>query len=95
MIELIKIERLEKIFHFTYYNKKIEMSFCELLSLRNKVNVIDITSHFYGDSNRFGIEIVTLCNLKHILIMNTKDILFLRIILEKLFAPQELVPTLY
>ena len=91
MINLIEIKG-ENLFHFSYHGKEIEMTFCELLSLRNKINTIDITSHFNADANTFGIEILSLCNLKHILILNTQDILTIKPFLEQVFTPEKFTP---
>lgn len=66
------------------------MTFCELLSFRNKVNAIDINTHFYSDSNLFGIEIIALCNLKHVLILETEDVFKLKHIIQNIFSVQEL-----
>ena len=50
-----------------FHSKHIELSFCELLVFRTKINSIDICAHFYD--NHKGIEIISLCNLKEILIL--------------------------
>ena len=70
-----------------FHSKHIELSFCELLVFRTKINSIDICAHFYD--NHKGIEIISLCNLKEILILETTDVLELKKVLETFFAPVE------
>ena len=88
VIEIIKSQNNNQ-FYFNFYNKKIKMNFCELLSFRNKLNAIDINTHFYNDGNLFGIEIIALCNLSHVLILETDDVLKLKRITQNIFATQE------
>ena len=71
-----------------FQNKEIQLSFCELLVFRTKINSINICDHFYDEHN--GIEIVSLCNLREILILETTDVLKLKQLLDAFFAPQEL-----
>ena len=68
MIELTSYDK--NIFKLKFYNKHIELTFCELLSLRNKINNINIENHFYSNINKFGLEIISLSNLKYILILS-------------------------
>ncbi len=81
----------KNLFNFNFYHKEIEMTFCELLIFRNKINSIDISSHFYDETNQFGVEIVSLCNLKHVLVLHTDDILKIKSIMEIIFTPKEFV----
>ncbi|NQX85975.1 MAG: hypothetical protein HRT67_08720 [Flavobacteriaceae bacterium] len=73
-------------FVLNFHEKVIVLSFCELLSFRNKIDQIDIVSHFYSDHNAFGIEIITLCNLQHLLILETSDLLKLKDIMHSIFT---------
>ncbi|NAS30701.1 hypothetical protein GTQ40_06935 [Flavobacteriaceae bacterium R38] len=70
-----------------FHGKEILLSFCELLGFRNRINAIDINTHFYGDHS--GIEILPLCNLKEVLILETTDVLELKKIIDTIFTPQE------
>ncbi|NER13484.1 hypothetical protein GWK08_08555 [Leptobacterium flavescens] len=70
-----------------FHGKEMLLSFCELLAFRNTINAIDIDSHFYNDHS--GIEIVPLCNLKEILILETTDVIELKKIIHAIFTPKE------
>lgn len=72
-------------YQLDFYGKKILLGFCELLAFRNKIRNIDIESHFYNEHN--GIEIISLCNLKEILILETRDILELKEEINTIFTP--------
>ncbi|MEI6865894.1 hypothetical protein [Flavicella sp.] len=72
-------------YQLDFYGKKMLLSFCELLAFRNKIRRIDIESHFYNDHN--GIEIISLCNLKQILILETRDVLELKDVMDTIFTP--------
>ena len=67
----------KRCFFLTYGKQEIRLSCCQLLALRQKVNTIDIESHFDG-RNPSGIEILSLCNRDHILVMDTHQLLELR-----------------
>ena len=88
---MIKISssKNKNLFSLNFHEKEIEMKFCELLFLRNKINAINIDTHFYSDSNFFGIEIISICSLKHVLIFETEDLLSIKYVLENIFSNQK------
>jgi hypothetical protein len=59
-----------------------------LLKFRNRIEAINIEAHFYNGHS--GIEIVTLCNRKEILILETTDIVQLRTIINSIFTPEHI-----
>ncbi|MCV6630051.1 MAG: hypothetical protein OIF50_09345 [Flavobacteriaceae bacterium] len=65
---------------FLLQNKKeqIRLRFCQLLALRHKLNAIDMEAHFDLNHNPSGIEIVSLCNQQHILLLNTLELIDLK-----------------
>lgn len=65
------------------------MSFCQLLSLRQKLINIDLETHFNGQ-NLHGMEILLLCNKEHLFIFNTLEILDLKELLSKTFTSLEI-----
>ncbi len=83
---MISLTSASNKYKLDFHNKEIHLRFCELLAFRNAVNTIHIDAHFYGDHS--GIEIVPLCNLKEILILETMDVLELKKTLNTIFTPQ-------
>ena len=73
-------------YQLNFHGKEIPLTFCELLAFRNTIKAIDIHTHFYDGHS--GIEIIPLCNLKEILILETMDVLELKKMTDNLFAPK-------
>lgn len=69
--------------------KNIPLSLCQLLAVRSKVMALDLASHFDG-SNKHGIEILSLCNREHILILDTHQLIDLKHLVKTTFAMLEL-----
>ncbi|MFN4762314.1 hypothetical protein ACKGJN_04250 [Gillisia sp. Q332] len=65
------------------------MSFCQLLSLRQKLINIDLETHF-NDRNLHGMEVLMLCNKEHLFIFNTLEILDLKELLNNTFTTLEI-----
>ena len=64
------------------------MEFCQLLSFRHNLNQIDILEHF--ESHSSNIEMVSFCDKKQFLLLNTLQILDLQNLLNQVFiAPQK------
>lgn len=80
----------KRCFCFDFGQKPINLSFCQLLALRKKVNAIDLDSHFDGSLNPHGIEILVLCNREHILILDTYQVIDLKELIKTTFAMLEL-----
>lgn len=76
----------ERCFYIDFVQKKVRMSFCQLLALRHKVLSIPIESHFDSDLNKHGFELLQLCNKEHLFILNTLEILDLKQLVENGFA---------
>lgn len=70
--------------------KRVKMSFCQLLAFRQKVLSIDIDAHFDPEQNRHGIEILTLCNREHLFVLDTLEIIDLKMFVQGIFAMSEL-----
>lgn len=77
-------------FYFDFGRGPVNLSFCQLLSLRNKVNHIDIEAHFDPDMNPSGIEILMLCNGEHILILDTLQVIDLKEFMQSTFGILEM-----
>lgn len=77
-------------FYIDFGHKKVRMSLCQLLSMRQKVLSIDIDSHFDELQNSHGIEILSLCNREHLFILDTLQILDLKQLLRASFGILEL-----
>ncbi len=76
-------------FYVDFNHKTVKMSFCQLLSLRQKLINIDLETHFNG-RNLHGMEILMLCNKEHLFIFNTLEILDLKELLNKTFTTLEI-----
>lgn len=70
--------------------KRVKMSFCQLLAFRQKVIAMDLDAHFNGDLNRHGIEILTLCNREHLFILDTLEVIDLKMFVQGIFTMSEL-----
>ncbi|MBB4119950.1 hypothetical protein GGR32_002262 [Mesonia hippocampi] len=62
-------------FQVDFAGKSVSMSFCELLSFREKLKRIDLQTHFEGADS---VEILSLCNKRHLFIFDTLDIIHLK-----------------
>ncbi|MFC4220961.1 hypothetical protein [Flagellimonas marina] len=76
----------ERCFYVDFGQKMVRMSLCQLLALRYKVMSIPIESHFDGDLNEHGFEILTLCNKEHLFVLNTYEILDLKGFVQQSFT---------
>lgn len=77
-------------FYIDFGNKQVKLSFCQLLSIRQKAQLIDISSHFDKNQNYNGIEILTLCNREHLFILDTLQVIDLKQLLKATFGVLEL-----
>ncbi|SIS40999.1 hypothetical protein SAMN05421766_101651 [Zobellia uliginosa] len=75
----------ERCFYIDLGQKLVRLSFCQLLSLRQKVWGITIEHHFDEEVNPHGLEILTLCNREHLFVLNTLEILDLKALLSDVF----------
>ncbi|MGB7842014.1 MAG: hypothetical protein WBL21_04445 [Salinimicrobium sp.] len=79
----------DRSFYIDFGNKKIKLSLCQLLSIRKKVQDIDLEAHFNEDLNYHGIEILTLCNREHLFILDTLQVIDLKQLLKATFGMLE------
>ncbi|MFD0977527.1 hypothetical protein [Salinimicrobium gaetbulicola] len=77
-------------FYLDFGHKQVKLSFCQLLSIRQKVNAINLDSHFDKDMNYNGIEILTLCNREHLFILDTLQVIDLKQLIKATFGMLEL-----
>jgi hypothetical protein len=77
-------------YYIDFGHKTVKLSFCQLLSLRQKVQRIDLESHFNKDLNSNGIEILTLCNREHLFILDTLQVIELKELIKTTFGMLEL-----
>lgn len=77
-------------FYIDFGHKQVKLSFCQLLSMRHKLQAIDISSHFDEDLNYSGIEILTLCNKEHLFIFDTLQVIDLKELLKATFGVLEM-----
>ncbi len=79
----------QRCFFLTFEGKTIQLSCCQLLAFRTKVSRLDLNSHFNGE-NVHGIEILSLCNREHILILDTHQLIDLKQLVKVTFGMFEL-----
>lgn len=77
-------------FYLDFGHKKVKLTFCQLLSIRQKINAINLDSHFDKDQNYNGIEILTLCNREHLFILETLQVIDLKELIKATFGVLEL-----
>ena len=77
-------------FYLDFGHKQVKLTFCQLLSIRQKVNAINLDSHFDKDMNYNGIEILTLCNREHLFILDTLQVIDLKQLIKATFGMLEL-----
>lgn len=76
-------------FYVDFGQKKVKMSFCQLLSLRQKVLNINMESHF-NNPHHHGFEIVMLCNKEHLFAFSTLEIIDLRELIKNTLTTLEI-----
>lgn len=76
---------LKRCFCFETAHKSVHLSFCQLLCLRNKVRKIDLEAHF-DNRNTSGLEILSFCNREHLIILNTYEVIDLKVFIESSFT---------
>lgn len=77
-------------FYIDFGHKQVKLSFCQLLALRQKVQAIDLTTHFDKEMNSNGIEILSLCNREHLFILDTHQVIELKELVRATFGMLEL-----
>jgi hypothetical protein len=77
-------------FYIDFGHKQVKLSFCQLLAIRQKVQAIDVSSHFEKDLNYSGIEILTLCNREHLFVFDTLQVIDLQRLLRATFGVLEI-----
>ncbi len=87
---------LKRCFCFKSEHKSVYLTLCQLLILRSKVNAMDLESHFDEDRNPSGIEVLLFCDLEHVIILDTYQVIDLKELIdgtfEKLLHPTLLAP---
>lgn len=68
----------KRCFWFETENKKVNLSFCQLLDLRNKVNEIDLLPLFDLAENKNDLKILCFCNREHLLLLDLHQIIDLK-----------------
>lgn len=76
----------KRCFLFDAGHKTVWLSFCELLTLRQKVNAMDLPAHFDDLKNPSGIEILFFCNTEDVLLLNTHQVIDLKEFMTGVFA---------
>lgn len=79
----------QRCFFLELGQRRLKLSCCQLLALRQKLKDLDLTTHFNG-RNRHGMEIVSLCNRDHILLLDTHEVIDLKQLIKSTFGLLEL-----
>lgn len=87
---------LKRCFCFKSAHKSVYLTLCQLLVLRSKVNSMNLESHFDELRNPSGIEILLFCDLQHVIILDTYQLIDLKELIsntfDKLLCPALLAP---
>lgn len=76
----------QRCFHVDFGQKSVQLSFCQLLALREKINAISMGSLFDTDTNKHGLYFLTLCNNEHLFVLNILEVLDLKSLVQNSFA---------
>lgn len=76
---------VHRCFWFETENKTVNLSFCQLLDLRNKVNSINLLPLFDLEENHNDLEILCFCNREHLLLLDLHQILDLKKCISTIF----------
>src|SRR5699024_4096378 len=76
----------QRCFNFQVAHKSATLTFCQLLNLRNRVNAMDLEAHFDSERNPNGLEILTFCNRRHLIVLNTYDVIDLKEMMTAAFS---------
>lgn len=75
----------ERCYYLDFQEKRIRLTFCQLLALRQKLHSLEIQSLFYDESNAHDFKILTLCNNEHLFLVSTIEIIDLKRLLQNAF----------
>ncbi|NKI31577.1 hypothetical protein [Croceivirga thetidis] len=75
----------ERCFYLDFQEKRVRLSFCQLLALRQKLNTIELDSLFYDESNPHDFKILTVCNHQHLFLVSTAELVDLKQLLQNAF----------
>ena len=75
-----------RLFYIDFGSKTVQLSFCQLLAFRQKIQQLDITTHFDEALNPHGLEIITLCNNEHLFLLDTYQVIALKTLLQNAFT---------
>jgi len=66
--------------------KKVNFSFCQLLALRHSVNQMSAQKHLEELLNTANVDILSLCNKEHFIILDIAQILDLHNLIDQMFG---------
>ena len=72
-------------FYLDLGHKTVEVSFCQLLSLRHKVKQLASARHLKYMLNHSDVALLTLCDKKHLMILDTLQVLDLKELIQRTF----------
>jgi len=72
-------------FVIDFGNKKVNFTFCELLLLRKKTNILTSHNSIEHIVNNRNVEILTIKNNSHIFVMDIPQLLDLRLLIDSMF----------
>lgn len=75
----------KRCFQFAYSSKRVALTCCQLLALRNRIENMDLEAHFDDQRNPHGLEILTFCNRQHLLLLNTYEVIDLKHLMKATF----------
>src|SRR5699024_3330474 len=76
---------LKRCFLFKSVHKSIHLTFCQLLTFRNKVRRINLETHFDLNEYGSGLEILFIKDWEHVLPLDTYQVIDLKEFMESAF----------
>lgn len=84
----------ERCFYLDFQEKRIRLSFCQLLALRQKLIALDVASLFYDETNPHDFKILTLCNHQHLFLVSTLELIDLNYLVQNAFVSMSETPNI-
>ena len=69
---------IENCFYFIFKSESYRLNVCGFMALKVKLDAVDVVSMILSDAASDEIELIPLCNLDRILLLDARDVLELR-----------------
>ena len=76
----------ERCYYLDSKEKRIRLTFCQLLALRERLNKISVEELFNTDKNQHDLTIVTLCGHQYFFLLSTLEVIDLKKVIRNAFV---------